>query len=397
MNTLRGFCWLLLLIVIGACQHPNAGKNWYKGNLHTHSYWSDGDEYPEMIMDWYKSNGYHFVALSDHNTLAEGERWIRVQENTISKNGYEDYLKKFGEEWVEYKEDSGRFEVRLKTFDEYRTLFEEPQQFLIIQAEEITDKFEGKPLHMNATNIQQFIQPKGGASVAEVLQNNINSVLEQRQALGVPIMPHINHPNFGYAISLQDMLQLKGERFFEVYNGHPLVNNQGDSTHMGTEQMWDQINISYLKQGKPLMYGVATDDSHHYHNQGAKYSNAGRGWVMVNADSLDAPSLIQAMEQGDFYASTGVTLTQIAVYDNKLHVEVKAEPNIKYEIEFIGCYKGDDQTRILFHNRIIKGEFALTPNLQFVRARVVSTKPMRNPVLPDEMEMAWTQPVAFAH
>ena len=32
---------------------------WYKGNLHTHSLWSDGNDFPEMICQWYKSHGYH--------------------------------------------------------------------------------------------------------------------------------------------------------------------------------------------------------------------------------------------------------------------------------------------------------------------------------------------------
>ena len=43
---------------------------WQKGNLHTHSFWSDGDDFPEMIIKWYKDNDYQFIALSDHNTIA---------------------------------------------------------------------------------------------------------------------------------------------------------------------------------------------------------------------------------------------------------------------------------------------------------------------------------------
>lgn len=27
---------------------------WYKGNLHTHTLWSDGDDFPEMVADWYR-------------------------------------------------------------------------------------------------------------------------------------------------------------------------------------------------------------------------------------------------------------------------------------------------------------------------------------------------------
>ena len=47
---------------------------------HTHSLWSDGNGFPEMVADWYKSNGYHFLALSDHNVLSQGERWMSTTE-----------------------------------------------------------------------------------------------------------------------------------------------------------------------------------------------------------------------------------------------------------------------------------------------------------------------------
>src|ERR1700733_12210517 len=53
-----------------------AGPRWWKGNLHTHSLWSDGDDFPEMIADWYGRHGYHFLALSEHNVLADGQKWV---------------------------------------------------------------------------------------------------------------------------------------------------------------------------------------------------------------------------------------------------------------------------------------------------------------------------------
>ena len=69
---------LVLIIILFSCgEEKTSPKQWYKGNLHTHSYWSDGDEFPEVIMDWYKSNDYQFVALTDHNTLAEGDKLNR--------------------------------------------------------------------------------------------------------------------------------------------------------------------------------------------------------------------------------------------------------------------------------------------------------------------------------
>ena len=51
---------------------------WFKGNLHTHSLWSDGNDFPELVCDWYKRAGYQFLALSDHNILSEGAKWMDV-------------------------------------------------------------------------------------------------------------------------------------------------------------------------------------------------------------------------------------------------------------------------------------------------------------------------------
>ena len=28
---------------------------WWKGNIHTHSFWSDGNDFPEMIAEWYRT------------------------------------------------------------------------------------------------------------------------------------------------------------------------------------------------------------------------------------------------------------------------------------------------------------------------------------------------------
>jgi len=53
------------------------------------------------------------------------------------------------------------------------------------------------------------------------------------------------------------------------------------------------------------------DDSHHYHSHGVGKSNNGRGWVMVRSERLDPPSIIAAMEAGEFYASSGVSLSRI--------------------------------------------------------------------------------------
>jgi hypothetical protein len=382
----------LICFVLGTGITAAQNSKWYKGNLHTHSYWSDGDEFPEMIMDWYKTHGYNFLALSDHNTLASGEKWIKVTRSKMYEDGFQKYLEKFGEGWVNYKIDSGRTHVKLKTYAEYKSLFED-RNFLMIRSEEITDKFQGKPIHLNATNIQEFIPPQGGTSVLDVMQRNIDAVNRQRQTTGVPMFPHVNHPNFYYAISTQDMIGLRGERFFEVYNGHPLVHNDGDSLRPGTEAMWDMINLEYLKKGQPLLFGLATDDSHNYHQFGAAYSNAGRGWVMVKAESLTPEALIKSLEAGNFYASTGVELEDVKMERSILFVKVKAEPGVNYVINFIGAKKGSTHGEVLKTVSGTEASFTLPADHLYVRAKITSSRQKTNPLNESEFESAWTQPV----
>jgi hypothetical protein len=381
------------LIVVACDTEKKDNTKWYKGNLHTHSYWSDGDEFPEMIMDWYKTKGYDFVALTDHNTLAEGEKWVVVKRGRIYEEAFEKYLQKFGEDWVTHKRDTGRIQVKLKTFEEYRPRFED-SNFLIIQSEEITDKVDGKPIHINATNVRKHIPPQGGATVTEVMQRNVDAVLKQREETGVPMFPHINHPNFYFAITAEDFYDLKGERFFEVYNGHPMVYNYGDSTRPGTEPMWDQINLEYARRNQPLLLGLATDDSHNYHLFGVKHSNAGRGWVMVRAEALSPAALIRALEEGAFYATTGVTRDDLKVTGRVISIDVKEEPGVNYEIQFIGATGRDTNTTIL---RTVKGpeaSFELNDSYVFVRAKIISDKLKENPFMEGDFETAWTQPVS---
>ncbi|WP_138990188.1 histidinol-phosphatase [Larkinella sp. C7] len=382
------FLFLLLFIPLAQAQH------WYKGNLHTHSLWSDGDDYPEMIMDWYKANGYHFIGLSDHNTFQEGEKWIKVPRAPDRRRTFERYLRTFGPDWVKYQTGpNDSLKVRLKNLSEYRNYFEEPEKFLIFKSEEVSTGYQGKPIHINMTNLQNLLKPLPGNSVAEVMQNNIDAVVAQRRQTGQPMFPHINHPNFHYAITANDLMQLRHERFFEVFNGHPQVHNYGDSTREGTEAMWDKINLTFLRQGRPLMLGLATDDSHHYNFFGPTYSNSGRGWVMVNAPELKPNTIVEALEAGRFYATTGVTFESLTQTAKTVTFKIKTEPDVKYRIQFIGIRKGQEKAEILRELTGTEASYTLTDEL-LVRAKVISTKPKFNPFEPGDVETAWTQPMA---
>jgi hypothetical protein len=397
--------------------NPQPELKWWKGNLHTHSLWSDGDDYPEMIVDWYKSNGYHFLALSDHNVLLEGQKWIEVTNNRGGRKALEGYLKRFGSSWVEQETRDGKALARLKPLDEFRGIFEETGRFLLIKSAEITDRYKTAPVHINATNLRDFVPAQGGNSVLEVMQNNVNAVLYQRKKTGQPMFPHINHPNFGWGVTAEELMRVEGERFFEVYNGHPQVHNEGDATHAGTERMWDIIlawRIAVLKL-EPIL-GLAVDDSHNYHLQASTNSNSGRGWIMVRSRYLTPEHIIRAMEAGEFYASSGVHLGEVRRETNRLSVTIMPDAGVTYTTQFIGTRKGFDQSnepvrtangealRVTHRYSPSIGEVLAevaghSPTYQlkgdeiYVRAKVISSKLKTNPYLKGEFEAAWTQPL----
>lgn len=388
----------VLVFLFASCassKFNSNGANWYKGNLHTHSYWSDGDNYPEMIMDWYKSHDYDFVVLSDHNTLAEGEKWKLIPKSPSHESGFQKYLEKYGDQVI-YREDSlGRIEVKLKTLAEYAPMFEKEGEFLIIQSQELTESFEKKPLHMNVTNIQKLIPAEGGNSIPEILQNGLDRVKAQRDSTGVPMFLHINHPNFVWAITPEDIIELNGERFFEVYNGHPQVNNYGDSLRPSMEVLWDKVQAAYLQAGKPLLYGLAVDDAHNYHVFDQNSSNPGRGSVMVLSESLDPASLVQAMERGDFYSTTGVRVKSIDFEGETLSLKIKPEAGVSYKIQFFGTKtnRPDESGALLAEFKGKKASYKLGEDDMYVRAKVISSKLKENPYQVGDFETAWIQPV----
>ena len=218
-------CTLAMLLLTGSftCYASKSAKaeqpeaRWWKGNLHTHSLWSDGDQFPEMIADWYRQRDYNFVALTDHNVLSEGIRWMPYSAIVQrSDNGILDrYKARFGNAWVETRGEPGtpEFAVRLKPLDEFRSLVEERNQFIMIPAEEISDRSEGKPVHINATNVAEALKPAGGATVRETMQNNLRAILEHEKSHGREVLPHLNHPNFGYAVTANDLAAVVSERF----------------------------------------------------------------------------------------------------------------------------------------------------------------------------------------
>ena len=114
-----------VLCALAACHKPSvatghitASDRWWRGNTHTHTLWSDGDDIPELVADWYKRNGYHFLAITTpsrpRNAGFEFRRRVPLVRHTPK------YRERFDTAWVEERLSGDTLFVRLKRFPEYR-------------------------------------------------------------------------------------------------------------------------------------------------------------------------------------------------------------------------------------------------------------------------------------
>lgn len=386
---------IVVFFIIGFWNPKVSAQNWYKGNMHTHSLWSDGDDYPEMIADWYKTHGYNFLGFSEHNKLQVGSDWIHVTTKE-ERETFGRYFTRFGH-LVDFMEWPGILMVRLKTLEEYRGLFEEKGKFLILQNEEITSNSPARPLHMLAINIKYGLQGQWqyGKTMAEIIQKTVDKVGEQKNETGQPIIAQLNHPNFWYAVTAADIKPVHDLRFIEVFNGSIYTANYGGGENDSTEVIWDKVNLQYFNEGRPLLFGTAVDDAHNYHVFDSGENNPGRAWIMVNAAQLDPQSLIKSMETGKFYATTGVLLDSLSFAPGKILLRIKKEEGVTYTIEFIGSRRGEDHAKILKVVRGTEAEYVLKRDDLFVRAKIISSKLKINPFKKGDFEIAWTQPVTM--
>jgi len=316
--------FVALLATSNAAQTP---RKWYKGNTHTHTVNSDGDSTPDAVVRWYREHGYQFLVLTDHNYLTSVA-------GVNALHGADD-------------------------------------KFLVIKGEEVTDRFGDQPVHINGLDVSEQVSPQGGASVTEVMQRNVDAI---RKASGVP---HINHPNFRWAVTADDLKRVRNNKLLEIYNGHPQTNNVGGGGVPGMEEAWDAILTSGV-----LLYGLAVDDAHTFKDPGnPAVAGPGRGWVVVRSERLAPRAILDAMERGEFYSSTGVELAEYDVTAEGIRLAIRPTAFSKYRIQFVG-----NGGRVLSEAIGTSAVYTFTGDEGYVRARVLESNGA----------MAWAQPVTVA-
>lgn len=271
-----------------------SGKQAFKANLHTHSNLSDGNMSPLQLRDAYRGHGYSVLSITDHEFCVDHSD-LNLDDFLLI-TGYELQL-------VDPVRPRRRNQkcchmcLLSKDPHEFRHVYFSPDAYdlrrLCHIPEEIPNmKYVGEPF------VEKYYDVDLINEIARLANEN-NFLIAY------------NHPTW----SLEEYptySKLRGFYAMEIYNN--------DCATIGLDEYNPAVYDCMLRHGARLGC-IATDDSHQSYPIGDPKCDLFGGWTMIYADRLDYGLIMQALEKGDFYASTGPEIRALWVEDGSLHVE----------------------------------------------------------------------------
>lgn len=380
----------ILLVVLFISFLPGIVQGeWYKGNFHMHTYWSDGGTLPENAIAQYQERGYHFLCLSDHfffqdETLRIEDPWKKFYETpdrqafkgetsrwrpiSSKSAAIQEATKRFGADSLKYKTIGKKTYYRLATFAELEKRFNRPGKFVLLPGFELSTSSEGRQSHCNLVNFRGDYKPVFQSTMTETIRSNYKLAQDyhlQKIKSDEPWFFMINHPIWRYYdISPQYVIDLPEIRFFELNNNGLFMYSKFDAPYYvhpdawTPEKWWDIINSFRAEKGQPLLIALGSDDRHSYDPEKLDTPLGPHSWSWVDAEALTPAAIVRAVTEAKVYCSNGVTLNNVD-FDKKtgtLTVQVKADPKTDYRIEFFGTKKGFDKKSTTFQCTIPEGK-----------------------------------------
>ena len=181
---------------------------------------------------------------------------------------------------------------------------------------------------------------------------NINKIIKSANENGFLVT--INHPMYSL-VDFREYSMLEDAWAMEVYNHSCKVTYGNDDS----ENMFEDM----LRNGKPL-FAVATDDNHNH------IEDSFGGFTVIKAKSLDYASVIEALEKGHFYASTGPEINELYIEGKGVHIKCGAAREVSmltFGRKGFLCANNDGSL-------LDCAEFRIEEDMKYVRFRVVDNQ-----------------------
>ncbi|MFR1807400.1 MAG: PHP domain-containing protein [Pygmaiobacter massiliensis] len=262
----------------------------YKANLHSHSTISDGKLSPEALAAAYRERGYSVLAITDHE--APWDHSALATPDFLLLTGYEAYIRPSAE----------------GVFDPYgpeihlNLLAKEPHNTTFICYDSAFCKY--------LSSVQAAAYPQAGQQGSrKYTREYIQYFIDTARANGYLVT--YNHPCWSME-DIADILAYEGCFSLEIFN----TSSQRISGHEANGALYDML----LRRNK-FWYCHGSDDNHNKHPFKDLLSDSFGAWTMILAKELTYPAIIEALESGSFYASTGPAITALEICGQKAHLE----------------------------------------------------------------------------
>ncbi|MBR5528077.1 MAG: PHP domain-containing protein [Clostridia bacterium] len=328
---------------------PESG-NFYKANLHCHSTWSDGKHSPEELKKLYKEMGYSVLSVTDHRGLFS--HYELDDDEFITLTGME----------LDFDERHG------VNYDDCITTH----------------------ICAIAKDKENFVQP--GFDPTYRVPKMKWSVDEEKRALARPFGEPFRDDHWHMYVQYV-MKTLRDNGFYVTYN-HPTWSFENYPVYMnytefdcleiynhgcfmsGYDEHNGKVYDDMLRHGRRINC-LCADDTH-------TDRDLFGGFTMLKAQSLTYDNMIDALEKGNFYGSTGPLIDSLWVEDGYLCVRAQTP------VEFIRMVSGhryagrvasDDGTKVT------EARFLIKPDCYYMRLELVdgSRRAYTNAYFTDEL------------
>lgn len=269
-------------------------KNFYKGNLHCHSTFSDGKQTPEELKKAYKEKGYSFVAFTDHEILYEHS--YLDDDSFIAITGTEYAIKEFSDQST-----LKNFNMKVCHLNLYA---KEQKNTFPVCYNGVYDHFSKKEKH------DEMVEKYGNYNRVYG-KKGINEIIRLANENGFFVC--YNHPRWSLE-NYSDYIEYEGLWGVEVYNT--------SSERVGIYEYNINALDDFLRSGKKI-FASSGDDNH---NKDSCFGT----FVMVNAEKLSYESIINALLNGDFYTSQKPLIYELYVCDKKAVLKCSNAKIISY-------------------------------------------------------------------
>ena len=320
---------------------------WKKGQLHIHTLWSDGHDFPESLIWGYKKNNYDFVVITDHDILGQDEDiYMPIATNEggwppmATREMYQRLEESVPPGQLKERKLGMRTFVRLTPYEDLRKDLEIPEKFLILPGEEITLWNVGsdqRQVHVNYINLAKTLNPEPAQTVEETLKICSDAITDEIKEN--PVFFMANHPHWViWDLQVDELLKNPQYRHVQLFSSGYDYPPQDKMPSL--EQFWDAVNAYRIINKQEILFATGGDDSHFASPEKyGKPAGINVAWIYVNlriGEEFTHNSITQALNEGRYYPSNGVEFKSINFDETTqtLKVEVKAVPGRKYKIRF---------------------------------------------------------------